>query len=52
MNTPVVSTRQLGKVLGEKPVLRDISLDVAPGSVVGLLGKNGAGKTPLLDVHG
>jgi ABC-2 type transport system ATP-binding protein len=50
VNTPVVSTRQLGKVLGEKPVLRDISLDVAPGSVVGLLGKNGAGKTTLLDV--
>ena len=50
MNAPVVSTRQLGKVLGGKPVLHDISVDVAPGRVVGLIGKNGAGKTTLLDV--
>jgi hypothetical protein len=50
MNTPVISAHQLGKVLGEKSVLRDVSFDVAPGSVVGLLGKNGAGKTTLLDV--
>jgi len=50
MNTPVICAQQLGKVLGEKSLLRDISFDVAPGSVVGLLGKNGAGKTTLLDV--
>jgi len=50
MNAPVVSMLKLGKVLGGKPVLHDISADVAPGSVVGLIGKNGAGKTTLLDV--
>jgi iron complex transport system ATP-binding protein len=36
--------------LGGRPVLRDVALEVAPGEVVGLLGRNGAGKTTLVRV--
>lgn len=30
------------------PVLRDVSLEIQPGKVYGLLGKNGVGKSTLL----
>ena len=33
---------------GRVPVLRDVSLDIADGRIVGLLGANGAGKTTLM----
>jgi ABC-2 type transport system ATP-binding protein len=46
----LVTTRALGKRLGNKNVLHDITLSVAPGSVVGIIGKNGAGKTTLLEI--
>ena len=41
----VVSTQQLGKSIGTKALLRDVTVNDAPGNIVGILGKNGAGKT-------
>jgi lipopolysaccharide export system ATP-binding protein len=40
-----LTVRGLQKSYGVRQVVRDVSLDVASGQVVGLLGPNGAGKT-------
>lgn len=40
-----LSAKNLNKSYGKKNVIRDISLSIAQGEVVGLLGPNGAGKT-------
>jgi branched-chain amino acid transport system ATP-binding protein len=44
----VLRIRDLSAWYGEARVLRDVSLDVAEGSIVTLAGRNGAGKTTLL----
>jgi len=36
---------KLSKTIGKKEIVKDVSLDVTSGEVVGLLGPNGAGKT-------
>ncbi len=45
---PAVSLRRVSQLFGSFVALRDVSLDLAPGSSVVLLGPNGAGKSTLL----
>ena len=43
-----LSVRQLGKAFAGVDALRDVSLDLMPGSVHALVGENGAGKSTLI----
>ena len=43
--TSLLKAENLVKIYGNRCVVNHVSLDVAPGEVVGLLGPNGAGKT-------
>jgi ABC-2 type transport system ATP-binding protein len=49
-NTAGVSARDLGKRFGETWALRHLDLEVPAGSVLGLLGHNGAGKTTAIRI--
>jgi lipopolysaccharide export system ATP-binding protein len=40
-----LAANHLRKSYGQREVLRDVSIEITPGEVVGLLGPNGAGKT-------
>src|SRR4051812_39808030 len=45
-----IEVRNVNKSFGATPVLKDISVDVAPGSLTALLGPSGGGKSTLLRV--
>ncbi len=45
---PIVKMRGVRKRYGEREVLRGIDLDVAPGSVMCIIGPSGSGKSTLL----
>ena len=46
----VLEARNLAKAYARKPVVKDVSLTVKQGEIVGLLGPNGAGKTTTLSM--
>jgi len=50
MAEPYVVARDLSKSFNGTPALDRVSVEVAPGDVIGVLGKNGAGKTTLLEL--
>ena len=45
-----VRIEHLNKTIGKQQVLRDVSLSINDGEVVGLLGPNGAGKSTLMKI--
>lgn len=47
---PVLSVQDLGAQRGERPLFRRLSLQLLPGQVVWLRGRNGRGKTTLLRI--
>jgi len=50
MGEPAVVVRGLGKSFGAKVAVAGIDLDIAAGSLAGLVGPNGAGKTTSLSM--
>jgi len=44
----ILSVQNLNKSFGNKHVLHDVSFDLKPGHIVGLVGPNGAGKSTLM----
>jgi branched-chain amino acid transport system ATP-binding protein len=44
----VLEVRNLSVAIAAMQILREVSLDVRPGSMTGLIGRNGAGKTTLM----
>lgn len=47
-NEPILEIESIAFAYRDKPVLREINLDLSPGRIVALLGPNGAGKSTLI----
>jgi ribose transport system ATP-binding protein len=47
---PILTVRGISKTFGPTRALRDFSLDVQPGTVHGLIGQNGSGKSTFIKI--
>lgn len=50
MTTPVISAKGLHKRFGAVMAADDVSVDLMPGVIVGIIGANGAGKTTFVNM--
>ncbi|MFJ8513974.1 iron ABC transporter ATP-binding protein [Lysinibacillus xylanilyticus] len=46
----MIQVKEISKFFGKKPVIQDVSVDVAPGKITSFIGPNGAGKSTLLSM--
>ncbi len=48
MSSPAIETHDLTKTYGTKTVVKQLSIEVAPGEIFGFLGPNGSGKSTTI----
>ncbi|MUV38307.1 Ribose import ATP-binding protein RbsA [Lentibacillus sp. JNUCC-1] len=50
MEAPIIQTKTLGKTFHSNYALWDLTIEIKPNTITGLIGRNGAGKTTLLKI--